>query len=149
MGAEDNQLRQRDLQKSPEAYFYAKQGGVSRADGINDKSDYRTVNNAMKLLGFHDTEISTTWDVVAAILHLGNVTLTPDGEGAKIESNNRQALESAAKLLQVNSSELSKCLCERVIAAGGQVVQKILTKGNDKFQLGRMVYYETVDNISL
>jgi myosin-1 len=131
------------LQRSTEAYFYTNQGGVSRADGINDKSDFKSVNSALRLLGLHDAEINASWDIVAAILHLGNVNITPDGEGAKIERSSRNSIDSAAKLLQVSSAELSQSLCERSIAAGGQVVQKKLTSGQAlyaKDALAKAVY---------
>jgi myosin-1 len=126
-GGDDSELRQRDLQRSPEQYFFANQGGVSRADGVNDKNDYKNVHSALKLLGFHENETKTAWDVVAAILHLGNVKLSAEGEGAKIVSSTRASADSVAKLLQVSSSDLSKAICERAIAAGGNVVQKTLT----------------------
>ncbi|XP_021947488.1 unconventional myosin ID isoform X2 [Folsomia candida] len=141
--SDDGQLRQRDLQKSPGAYFYTNQGGVSKADGINDKNDYNTVNSALKLLGLHDAEINTAWDLVAGILHLGNVTLSADGEGAKIAHSSRSSVEAVAKLLQIKSSEITKALCERAIAAGGNVVQKTLTSGQAMYAkdaLAKAVY---------
>lgn len=98
-GSEENQLRQRDLQRSSEAYFYTNQGGVSKADGINDRNDFKAVNSALKLLGNYSSilhtrkiqlkittfiysfcslllgldtkEIETAWDLVGGILHLG------------------------------------------------------------------------------
>jgi len=126
-GGDDGELGERDLQRSPDSYFYTKQGGVARADGINDKNDYKQVNSALKLLGLDDNDRRTTWNLVAGIIHLGNVALTPDGEGAKILPTSKGSVDSVAKLLQVNPSDLSKALCERAIAAGGHVVQKTLT----------------------
>ncbi|ODM91558.1 Myosin-IA [Orchesella cincta] len=126
-GGSDAELRQRNLTKSPEAYFFTKQGGISRVNGINDQGDFKTVNSALKLLGLQESEITTTWDQVAAILHLGNVALIEDGESAKISSSSKTSTDHVAKLLQVQSSDLSKALCERAIAAGGQVVKKNLT----------------------
>lgn len=79
------------------------------------------------------------WQKVAAILHLGNITLSADGEGAKIAHNSRGHVESAAKLLQVNTSELTKSLTERAIAAGGHVVQKTLTSGQANFAKDALV----------
>ncbi len=96
-------------------------------DGINDKNDFKSVNSALRLLGLHEAESRTAWDIVAAILHLGNVVLGADGDGTKVTSNSKPALESASKLFQVKPSDLTKVLCERAIAAGGQVVKKTLT----------------------
>ena len=42
---------------------------------INDKSDYRTVNEAMRAIGFKREHVDTLWRIVAAILHLVSDTL--------------------------------------------------------------------------
>lgn len=41
---------------------------------ISDKNDYRLTVNALKALRFSAEEINTVWQVVAAVLHLGNIT---------------------------------------------------------------------------
>lgn len=78
--------------------------------------------NISKLL-----KISKFLHQIAAVLHLGNVMLTEEGESARISSSSKSSLDSVAKLLQVNPNDLSKAICERAIAAGGQVVKKNLT----------------------
>lgn len=40
---------------------------------IDDKSDFRTVNNAMKAVGFSSDDINTIWKMVAAVLHLVSI----------------------------------------------------------------------------
>jgi len=143
LGGSDFDVGSRDLKKSIDNYNYARQGGVTKVDGINDKSDFKNVNSALKLLGLGDHEVKTVWDMVAAILHLGNVTLTPDGEAAKIAPNSKTAVNSAAKMLHVHGTELSNALCERAIAAGGQVMKKTLTSEQAQFArdaLAKAVY---------
>lgn len=44
-----------------------------------------------------------------------------------ISPSSRSTLDSVAKILKVNTADLTKALCERAIAAGGQVVKKNLT----------------------
>jgi len=97
----------------------------------------------MRVLGISDAESRTAWDTVAAILHLGNISLTPDGESTKVSSISKGSVDSAAKLLGVSATELSKVLCERAIAAGGQVVKKTLTSEQALFArdaLAKAVY---------
>lgn len=50
-----------------------------------------------------------------------------EGESARVTPASKSSLDSVSKLLQVNTTDLSKAICERAIAAGGQVVKKNLT----------------------
>lgn len=61
----------------------------------------------------------------------------------QIAHSSRSSVEAVAKLLQIKSSEITKALCERAIAAGGNVVQKTLTSGQAMYAkdaLAKAVY---------
>ncbi|XP_068150663.1 unconventional myosin ID [Drosophila tropicalis] len=118
-GANDNELRQYDLQKETGKYHYLNQGSM---DILTEKSDYKGTCNAFKTLGFTADEVHTIWRTIAAILHLGNVEFQTIEDELVI--SNKQHLQSTAKLLQVTESDLSTALTKRVIAAGGNVMQK-------------------------
>ncbi|XP_016990554.1 unconventional myosin ID [Drosophila rhopaloa] len=118
-GANDNELRQYELQKETGKYHYLNQGSM---DILTEKSDYKGTCNAFKTLGFSTDEVQTIWRTVAAVLHLGNVEFQTIEDELVI--SNKQHLKSTAKLLQVTESELSTALTKRVIAAGGNVMQK-------------------------
>ncbi|XP_052851053.1 unconventional myosin ID isoform X2 [Drosophila gunungcola] len=118
-GANDNELRQYELQKETGKYHYLNQGSM---DILTEKSDYKGTCNAFKTLGFSTDEVQTIWRTIAAVLHLGNVEFQTIEDELVI--SNKQHLKSTAKLLQVTESELSMALTKRVIAAGGNVMQK-------------------------
>ncbi|XP_039485218.1 unconventional myosin ID [Drosophila santomea] len=118
-GANDNELRQYELQKETGKYHYLNQGSM---DILTEKSDYKGTCNAFKTLGFSTDEVQTIWRTIAAVLHLGNVEFQTIEDDLVI--SNKQHLKSTAKLLQVTESELSTALTKRVIAAGGNVMQK-------------------------
>ncbi|EDW52457.1 GM11630 [Drosophila sechellia] len=118
-GANDNELRQYELQKETGKYHYLNQGSM---DILTEKSDYKGTCNAFKTLGFTTDEVQTIWRTIAAVLHLGNVEFQTIEDELVI--SNKQHLKSTAKLLQVTESELSTALTKRVIAAGGNVMQK-------------------------
>jgi myosin heavy subunit len=69
-GAAEFELKAYQLSRDPDAYFYTQQGKSSKVNTINDGSDYKATNSAFKTLGFSTSEIETTWNIVAAILHL-------------------------------------------------------------------------------
>ncbi len=110
-------------------------------DSINDKTDYKAVGSAMKVLNFSENECETYWKIIAATLHLGNIEFNyaeNNDEIIQISSSGKKDLHLIAQLLGVNETELTKTLCHRVIAAGGEVMTKQHTKteasyGRDAF----------------
>ena len=48
---------------------------------INDDQDFNTVMAALKVIGFSEPEVDGVWSIVAAILHLGNITFTITEDG--------------------------------------------------------------------
>ncbi|KAK2191130.1 hypothetical protein NP493_59g02001 [Ridgeia piscesae] len=89
---------------------------------IDDKSDFRTVNNAMKAVGFSNDDIESIWKMVAAVLHLGNLDFVEEGEEARVKDHG--VLKNVAKLLSVDESAAQTALCSRVLAAQGDVMEK-------------------------
>lgn len=89
---------------------------------MNDKTDFREVSTSLNTLDFSGGDIETLWRVVAAILHLGNLEFTTDGE--KLLIKDKKITRNVASLLKVSEDELTKALCERVIAAHGDIMRK-------------------------
>lgn len=52
------------------------QGENPTIDGVNDAEGFEETTAALSLLGFNKQELSDMFKVLAAILHLGNVTIT-------------------------------------------------------------------------
>jgi len=51
-----------------------RQGGSVSCDGRDDAEEFANVRSAMKVLTFADEEIMEIWKILAAILHMGNIT---------------------------------------------------------------------------
>ncbi|XP_043283324.1 unconventional myosin ID isoform X2 [Venturia canescens] len=116
--AELNKLR---LLRDPAAYYYVGQGDNNKTSP-NDRTDYKSVTTAMTTLGFSTNETHVIWSILAGILHLGNITFSLEDEALSV--GNRGALNDAANLFSIDPKELSTALSQRVIAAGGEVMQK-------------------------
>uniref|UniRef100_A0A146M4P3 Myosin-IA n=1 Tax=Lygus hesperus TaxID=30085 RepID=A0A146M4P3_LYGHE len=114
-----------DLNGDPKSYFYTSQGSTSPPTDT-DRTNHRATIAACKTLGFTAAEIETLWKVVAAVLHLGNVTfeVNDNNEGVKVCG---ASVSKVSRLLQVTENELCTALTERVIAARGEVMQKMHT----------------------
>ncbi|BFY98224.1 hypothetical protein BsWGS_01264 [Bradybaena similaris] len=122
-GAQDSMLNDLKLTRDVKKYNFVNQGGDAKVASINDKQDFRAVMDAMKATGFSPEEVSTTWKIVASILHLGNIEFGGEDQS---EITNKQEPSTIASLLGVTTENVEKALCSRVIAAGGNVVDKHL-----------------------
>ncbi|KAF2362429.1 Myosin head motor domain, partial [Trinorchestia longiramus] len=120
-GASQDLLDKLHLQRDPETYFYLKQGSSSKVPAIDDKKSYDTVMAALRVIDFSDDEVSSIFRVVAAILHLGNVTFRA-GEGGNAVPKNGDEVKFAAELLQCTEEGLATALTHRTIEARGDVV---------------------------
>ncbi|XP_070211520.1 unconventional myosin-Id-like [Littorina saxatilis] len=126
IGAPDERLSKMRLTRDVSRYFFVNQGGDPKTAAIDDRGDFKAVMGALKSAGFDPKSIDTLWNIVAAVIHLGNVDFEtgPDQEHAQVV--NRQDLVDLAKLLNVETEALERALLSRVIAAGGNVVEKSL-----------------------
>lgn len=73
-------------------FHYLNQGENPTIDGVNDADGFEETTTALSLLGFSQRELSDMFKVLAAILHLGNVTITEavaeeDGGGGDSEGS--------------------------------------------------------------
>ncbi|KAI5745228.1 hypothetical protein M8J76_009372 [Diaphorina citri] len=137
----DPELRRLGLTSNPSTYLYTSKGDTSIPAG-SDRSNYRSTVAACKTLGFSQPEIDVLWNVVAAILHLGNVEFFKE-ESGNVSVNKSDSLTKASKLLAVEEEELTQALTERVIAARGEIMQKAHTQQEAEYgrdALAKAVY---------
>lgn len=70
----------------PERYFYLNQGGSSRLETRNDADDFIRTVSAMEVLNFDPNKQETAFSILAAILHIGNLSLQ-NSKVRQIDSN--------------------------------------------------------------
>lgn len=120
--APEDQLRALNISQNHTDYFYIKQGNVAKVNSINDRSNFREVTASLKQLNFSQDDQNTLWRVVAAILHLGNLDFETKDD--KVSVKNSKSVEYVSDLLRVPRKDLERALCERVIAARGDIMRK-------------------------
>jgi len=98
-------------------FFYTNQGNSISVDGMDDGADYREVRNAMNVIGMTADEQDCIQEIVAGILHLGNVSFRDTGGKAVVADTNAVAL--AGSLLSVETFTLTNAMTNRVIQTGG------------------------------
>lgn len=88
-GASESELREYGLKSSMIAqYNYLNQSSVSLTPNHDDKSNYRLVNDAMRIANFDPALIKTIWSLVAAVVHLGNLKFESRDDEVKDHNNN-------------------------------------------------------------
>ncbi|KAG7274689.1 hypothetical protein CRUP_021130 [Coryphaenoides rupestris] len=88
-GGDDDLLRQLGLEKDYLYYNYLTQGECAIVSS-NDKNDWKTVKNALKVMEVNESDTSDLFGVVASVLHLGNVEFDPDSWGHASLNNNTE-----------------------------------------------------------
>ena len=111
--------------KSAKEYHYTNQSGCyDRRDGVTDKETYAELMGAFKTMGITAENQSNCFDVVAAVLALGNMSFEEiagakdDQPQAKITGASQPYLETVAKLLGTQSSDVVTSLTSRQVTAG-------------------------------
>ncbi|XP_025831898.1 myosin-IA isoform X2 [Agrilus planipennis] len=122
LGAPDSLLQNLNLTRNTDHYFYIKQGQAAKVDSINDKNDFREVTSSLHTLEFTKSDEETLWNVVGAILHLGNLEFITEEDQLRVKDH--KMVQNVAVLLKVPEDELQNALCERVIAAHGDIMRK-------------------------
>lgn len=125
-GASEEQLQQFHLKRNLDSYYYLSDGEKGRVANINDAEDFKTIQQAMKVIDFSEEEQREILSIVASVLHLGNVGFTEEEGIAKIAQT--EAVAAIAKLLAVSESELTSALTHRTIDAQGDVVTSPLSR---------------------
>ncbi|XP_049917844.1 unconventional myosin-Ic-like [Epinephelus moara] len=72
-GGEEDLLRHLGLERNPQQYQYLVKGNCPKVSSINDRSDWKTVKKALTVIGFSEEEVEELLNIIASVLHLGNV----------------------------------------------------------------------------
>uniref|UniRef100_A0A3B5K7G7 Osteoclast-stimulating factor 1 n=1 Tax=Takifugu rubripes TaxID=31033 RepID=A0A3B5K7G7_TAKRU len=107
-------------------YTYLNQSGSYKVDDINDKSDFQEtmVNHAMSVVGISADGRAMVLQIVAGILHLGNITFREAGNYAAVESE--EFLAFPAFLLGIAQNRLKEKLTSRKMdSKWGNAVESI------------------------
>jgi hypothetical protein len=87
--------------------------GALTVDGINDGKDFQETSAALGACQIQPSDL--VWQIVAGLLHLGNVTFRETPKGCEIV--NMDACNTAAQLLGLPVASLQTVLCFRSISS--------------------------------
>jgi myosin heavy subunit len=100
-----------------------RQPGVE-APNLNDEKCFQETMDGFEDMGFSPQEIRSVLQLVAAVLHLGNIDIVPlkQGEASAVAVNEDGSTSIAfvAELLGVEADELAYSICNKTSSAGAR-----------------------------
>lgn len=96
---------------TPDYYYYLNQSDTYKVDGTDDRSEFSETLSAMQVIGIPPNVQQLVLQLVAGILHLGNISFCEDGNYARVESVDLLAFP--AYLLGIDSGRLQEKLTSR------------------------------------
>ncbi|OXB56512.1 hypothetical protein ASZ78_003852, partial [Callipepla squamata] len=96
---------------SPDYYYYLNQSDTYQVEGTDDRSDFLETMNAMQVIGIRGEDQQLVLQIVAGILHLGNISFREEGNYARVE--NADSLAFPAYLLGIDRDRLNDKVTSR------------------------------------
>uniref|UniRef100_A0A8C5R4E2 Myosin IE n=1 Tax=Leptobrachium leishanense TaxID=445787 RepID=A0A8C5R4E2_9ANUR len=96
---------------SPDYYLYLNQSGVYNVEDVSDKAEFAETMAAMDVVGITTEAQASVVQLVAGIIHLGNIAFKESGNYAVVES--RDFLAFPAFLLGIDENRLQEKLTSR------------------------------------
>ena len=110
-------------------FEYTKNGNDSII-GVSDQEEWNSLIEAFHIMGFSQREQANILRTIAAILHMGNITVTHQSRGSDqaslTEDAHRQA-QKVCQLLGISYDAFVKGLLHPVVRAGRELVEKVQT----------------------
>lgn len=108
-------------------FHYLRQGGPTSTPiaGINDAEEFRETQQALSTVGISVEKQWAVFRLLSALLHLGNVKITPMRSEAFI-SDEDPALILATRFLGVNISEFKKWTVKKQIVTRSEKIAAVL-----------------------
>ncbi|KAF0697355.1 Aste57867_11956 [Aphanomyces stellatus] len=112
----------------PRDYAYLRASKCFTVDDVDDVDEFHATMAAMQHVGIKKKQIELVVQMLAAILHLGNVSFEPmavgDADGSRVGADGGASLNQACALLGLDGAALARAFCYKwlhTMAPGGKV----------------------------
>uniref|UniRef100_A0A4W5JN20 Myosin IB n=1 Tax=Hucho hucho TaxID=62062 RepID=A0A4W5JN20_9TELE len=118
-GASDDTLLKLKLDRDFSKYNYLSLDSAN-VNGLDDAASFRTVRNAMQIVGFMEDEVQSVLELVAAVLKLGNIEFKPESRVNGFDESrvkDKNDLKEMCELLGIEQSVLERAFSYRTVEA--------------------------------
>ncbi|XP_054887367.1 unconventional myosin-Ib isoform X3 [Poeciliopsis prolifica] len=127
-GASDDTLKKLKLERDVSKYNYLSLDSAT-VSGLDDAANFRTVRNAMQIVGFMEDEMQSVLELVAAVLKLGNIEFKPESRCNGMDESrikDKNDLKEMCELLGIEQSVLERAFSYRTVEAKMEKVSTTL-----------------------
>lgn len=113
----------------PDYFNYLNQSGSSSSPGWNDEIKFGELKSALKVCGFKAKTVTQIFQVLASILHMGNLQFMESTDSLAQDAcvvKNTDVLDTVAVMLGVSPSKLETCLTYKLKMIGKEVCTMFL-----------------------
>ncbi|XP_030631998.1 myosin Ic, paralog b isoform X3 [Chanos chanos] len=126
-GGEEDLLRRLGLERNAQQYQYLVKGNCPKVSSINDRNDWKVVRKALTVIGFTDDDVEELLNIIASVLHLGNVQYGSEESGNAYITTDSQ-IKYLSRLIGVDGSVLKEALTHKKIIAKGEELMSPLNQ---------------------
>ncbi|XP_039611263.1 unconventional myosin-Ib isoform X8 [Polypterus senegalus] len=127
-GAPDDMLKKLNLERDFSKYNYLSLDSAT-VNGVDDAANFRTVRNAMQIVGFMDDETQSVLEVVSAVLKLGNIEFKPESRVNGLDESrvkDKNELKEICELIGIEQAVLERAFSFRTVEAKQEKVSTTL-----------------------
>lgn len=117
-----------DLHLLPvEQFDYLNQGNAPIIDGFDDKAEFMATKSSLSTIGVNDTQQSGIFNLLAGLLHLGNVKITASRNDSVLAPT-EPSLERACSILGIDATNFAKWIVKKQLITRGEKIVSNLTQ---------------------
>ncbi|XP_051512655.1 unconventional myosin-Va [Myxocyprinus asiaticus] len=109
-------------------FHYTKQGRNPVIDGVDDAKEMSSTRNAFTLLGVNETYQMGLFQILASILHLGNVEVKDRDSDSSVIPPNNGHLSVFCELMGITYQDMSHWLCHKKLKTATETYIKPIPK---------------------
>ena len=133
MGA-SSELKSQMILEDARNYTFMTKGAV-RVARIEDVEEFQMTQNAMKVMGISDEDMSSIWRVISASLLFGNMEFKQERNSDQAALPDNTVAQKVAHLLGIQVTDLTKAFLKPRIKVGRDYVTKAQTKEQVEFAI--------------
>ncbi|KAJ6570149.1 P-loop containing nucleoside triphosphate hydrolase protein [Mycena vulgaris] len=124
-GLPSDDLKELGLDSDYSKFHYLNQGGPSSTE-LSDRDKFHTMREALGIVGIDAAKQTSIFQLLSALLHLGNISVTQTRTDAIIEDDDPSMLRTIA-LLGVDAAEFKKWTIKKQITTRSDKIVTTLT----------------------